>query len=49
MLLAGSALAQSNLDQPKRAKPAEPQTTGQGYREGGIPQAPIGHAQPRAI
>jgi hypothetical protein len=48
VLAVGSALAQGNPDQPKQAKPAEPQTTGQGYRAGEVPQAPIGHRQPRA-
>ena len=46
VLAVGSALAQGNPDQPKQAKPAEPQTTGQ-YRAGEVPQAPIGHLQPR--
>ena len=49
VLSVGSALAQGNPDQPKQAKPAEPQTTGQGYRAGEVPEAPIGHRQPRAI
>jgi hypothetical protein len=49
MLSVGSAFAQGNPDQPKQAKPAEPQTTGQGYRAGEVPQAPIGHRQPRVI
>ena len=48
VLAVGSALAQGNPDQPKQAKPAEPQTTGQGYRAGEVPEAPIGHLQPRA-
>jgi len=47
-LSAGGALAQGNPD-PQQAKPAAPQTTGQGYRAGEVPQAPIGHRQPRAI
>ena len=48
VLSAGSAFAQGNPGQPKQATPAEPQTTGQGYRPGEVPEAPIGHVQPRA-
>ena len=47
MLSDGNALAQGNPDQPKQAKPTEPQTTGQGYRAGEVPEAPIGHRQPK--
>jgi hypothetical protein len=47
LLSAGSALAQSNPD-PQQAKPAARPTTGQGYRPGEVPQAPIGPLQPRA-
>jgi len=49
VLSVGSAFAQGNPGQPKQATPAEPQTTGQGYRAGEVPEAPIGHRQPRAI
>jgi len=48
VLAVGSAFAQNNPD-PKQARPAEPQTIGQGYRAGEVPEAPIGHRQPRAI
>jgi hypothetical protein len=49
VLSVGSALAQGNPSQPTRPMPTEPQTTGQGYRAGEVPEAPIGHRQPRAI
>jgi hypothetical protein len=49
VLSASTALAQGNLGQPKPATPTEPQTTGQGYHPGEIPEAPIGHLQPKAI
>jgi hypothetical protein len=48
VLSADSAFAQGNQSQPTRPVPAEPQTTGQGSRLDGIPEAPIGHLQPRA-
>ena len=48
VLSVGSAFAQDNPSQPARPMLTEPQTTGQGYRAGEVPQAPIGHLQPRA-
>jgi hypothetical protein len=48
VLSVGSAFAQDNPGQPKPARPTEPLTTGQGYRPGEIPEAPIGHLQPKA-
>jgi hypothetical protein len=47
VLSVGSAFAQSNPNQPTQPKPTELQTTAQGYRAGEIPEAPIGHLQPR--
>jgi len=49
VLSVGSAFAQGNPNQSARPMLTEPQTTGQGYRAGEVPQAPIGHRQPRAI
>jgi len=49
VLAVGSAFAQGNPRQPKPTTPMEPQTTGQGYRAGEVPEAPIGHLQPKAI
>jgi hypothetical protein len=48
VLSVGSAFAQGNPGQPKQAAPAVPQTNGQGYRAGEVPEAPIGHLQPKA-
>ena len=48
VLSVGSAFAQDNPSQSARPMLTEPQTTGQGYRAGEVPQAPIGHLQPRA-
>jgi hypothetical protein len=48
VLSTGSAFAQDTLGQRTRPTLTEPQTTGQGSRIDGVPEAPIGHLQPRA-
>jgi len=48
-LSAGSAFAQDNPGRSTRPTLTEPQTTGQGSGLGGVPEAPIGHLQPRAM
>lgn len=48
LLVAGSALAQTNSTAPTpQANPAPPGTT-TGSAPGSVPQAPVGHRQPRA-
>ena len=48
VLSVGSAFAQDTPSQRTRPMLTEPQTTGQGSRLDGVPDAPIGHLQPRA-